>query len=90
MNSLWARLAAGVPQRVERWPGNDGEDIIKDTTAANHLMIEAANRISQLEAALDWIAALGYSDLHDLVLLDAKATIIERLRARARDALNPN
>jgi hypothetical protein len=52
MSDLWSRLAAGVPQRVERWPGNDGEDIIKDTTAANHTMIEAANRISQLEAAL--------------------------------------
>ncbi len=48
MGDLLNRLKHGVPQREERWPGNDGSDFITDVLAANKTMGEAALVIENL------------------------------------------
>lgn len=45
---LCIRLRAGVPQREERWPGNDGSDVIPDVAVANYTMKAAADMIKSL------------------------------------------
>lgn len=48
MKELIEKLRQGVQTREERWPGNDGSDMVTDITGANALMWEAATVLSQL------------------------------------------
>ena len=46
MGKLIERLRNGVISKIERWPGNDGEDIVHDIAGANELMAEAADALA--------------------------------------------
>lgn len=41
-------LRDGVPSKIERWPGNDGQDIVRDHAGANKIMDQAADAIEAL------------------------------------------
>jgi len=47
MKDLIDRLRAGVPSKIERWPGNDGEDIVRDIAGASRTMTEAADALER-------------------------------------------
>lgn len=53
IEELTKRLEAGVQSRRERWPGNDGEDIVTDVAGACRTMQEAATVITVLSQTLD-------------------------------------
>lgn len=51
------RLKEGVPVKVERWAGNDGEDRIPMIGEASDTMREAAKVVEDLRSRLSRIAA---------------------------------
>ena len=48
LKELIEKLRQGVQSREERWPGNDGSDIVRDIAGANAVMREAALVLAKL------------------------------------------
>jgi hypothetical protein len=48
LRELIEKLRQGVQFREERWPGNDGSDVVRDIAGANAVMVLAAEALSKL------------------------------------------
>lgn len=85
--TLIEKLNDGVPAKVDRWPGNDGEDIIYNHSEATAIMKEAASVLVEILNVLERISAHTNPDDPESYRCDDREGCLDTVHAISKAAL---